>query len=148
MNKISSYYFDTSALLPYYRQEALSEKVEKLLQTMQGKVMISWLTEVEIFSAIARWERLGEINRSEMNVIQETFNQHLNQSMYYSLPLSKAIFQQAKAWLATGYTALRTLDALHLACAYHAQVKIISADYKLIQAAQFFELDCLYLTTA
>jgi uncharacterized protein len=146
MNKISSYYFDTSALLAYYRQEALSKQVEELLQTIQGKIMISWLTEVEMFSAIARWERLGEINRSEMLIIQEVFNEHLERSMYHSLPLQHTIFQQAKTWLATGYTALRTLDALHLACAHQAQVKIISADWKLTQAAQFFNLDCLFLT--
>jgi predicted nucleic acid-binding protein len=52
-------YFDTSALLPYYRQEQASEQVQALLSVQRQPVLISHLTEVEVASALARWVRTG-----------------------------------------------------------------------------------------
>lgn len=52
-------YFDTSALLPYYRREHASERVQALLLSQSQPVLISHLTEVEVASALARWVRMG-----------------------------------------------------------------------------------------
>lgn len=54
-----------------------------------------------------------------------------------------AIFDQAKHWLSLRQTALRTLDALHLACAQSVDAKLITADEKLSQAARAFRVFCL-----
>ncbi len=137
-------YFDTSALLPYYREEALSEQVEGLLQT-EGTIYISRLTEVEVFSALARWQRMAELTADEAAQIQTQFEAHLAQNFYRVHTLPDAIFDQAKHWLSLRQTALRTLDALHLACAQSVDAKLITADDKLSQAAQAFSVDFLYL---
>ena len=86
------WYFDTSALLPYYRDEPLSEVVENQLQTTSANILVSVLTEVEMFSAIARWQRLREINETEALSIQQAFTHHLEQKLYTSVLLGEVVF--------------------------------------------------------
>jgi len=62
------YYIDTSVLVAYYCPEALSEQVQVFLSE-QVKPAISSLTEVELFSAIARKVRMGELGQSDGNRI-------------------------------------------------------------------------------
>jgi hypothetical protein len=45
-------------LLPYYRQEQASDRVQALLLAQAQPVLISHLTEVEVASALARWVRM------------------------------------------------------------------------------------------
>lgn len=139
-------YFDTSALLPYYREEVLSEQVETLLQTQTNAIFISHLTEVEVFSALARWQRMEELGTEEIKYIQIQFETHLAENYYIVHPVSEPIFKQAKQWLSIRRTALRTLDALHLSCACNIGAKLVSADDKLIQAAKFFAVNHQYLS--
>lgn len=51
-------YFDTSAILPYYRQEHASDRVQALLESQTQPVLISHLTEVEVASAPALLQRV------------------------------------------------------------------------------------------
>lgn len=46
-------YFDTSALLPYYRQEAHSGAVQRLLMDQTEPVLVNDLTRVEFASALS-----------------------------------------------------------------------------------------------
>lgn len=57
-------YFDTSALLPYYRAEDVSDQVQALLGRQTEPVLISRLTVVEVASALARWVRMEELTES------------------------------------------------------------------------------------
>ncbi|PTB91794.1 VapC toxin family PIN domain ribonuclease, partial [Marinobacter sp. Z-F4-2] len=59
------YYFDTSAVLPYYRQEHASDSIQALLELQTKPVLISHLTEVEVASALARWVRMGELSEPQ-----------------------------------------------------------------------------------
>jgi len=140
------WYFDTSALLPYYRDEPLSEVVESQLQTTSAHILVSVLTEVELFSAIARWRRLGEINETEALSIQQAFTHHLEQKLYKSVLLGEVVFYQAKKWLSVRKTTLRTLDALHLASAHSGNAQLITADIKLAQAAEILQVNYQLLT--
>ncbi len=54
-------YFDTSAVLPYYREEQASNWIQALLESQTRPVLISHLTEVEFASALARWVRMGNL---------------------------------------------------------------------------------------
>ncbi len=58
-------YLDTSALLPYYREEEASHRVESLLRKIKPPVLLSELTRVEMASAIARWTRMNEISEPQ-----------------------------------------------------------------------------------
>jgi len=50
-------------------------------------------------------------------------------------------YQRAQHWIGTRKTSLRTLNALHLACAEHRQARLISEDDALVTAAIFFGID-------
>ncbi|MGA1263203.1 MAG: type II toxin-antitoxin system VapC family toxin [Prochlorothrix sp.] len=133
-----SIYLDTSALLPYYRQEQLSTTVQTLLQNTARDVFISDLTEVEVFSALARLQRMQELNQDQVTAITEKLEEHIQEGLFQKLALDQQSFQQAKSWLKSGQTALRTLDALHLACVFFARVELVTADTVLAQSAQHF----------
>ena len=45
-------YFDTNALLPYYREEQASVCVQQRLCAQSQPVLISYLTEVEVASLV------------------------------------------------------------------------------------------------
>lgn len=139
-------YFDTSALLPYYRQEPASERVQALLLAQSQPVLISHLTEVEVASALARWVRMDELGDADANRIESAFCDDVRQGRFVRCPIDIAHYQRAVHWIGTRKTSLRTLDALHLACAEYHQACLITEDDALLSAALFFGLDARKVT--
>lgn len=134
-------YFDTSALLAYYRQEPASEKVQALLTAQTQPVMISHLTEVEVASALASWVRMGELSEAQANRIESAFHDDVTHGRFVRCLIEPSHFQRAIHWISMRKTSLRTLDALHLASAEQLQACLISEDEALIAAVGFFGLD-------
>ncbi|MCG5517441.1 type II toxin-antitoxin system VapC family toxin [Ectothiorhodospira sp. 9100] len=134
-------YFDTSALLPYYREEQASEQVQNLLLRQSNPVLISHLTEVEVASAVAHWVRTGELSEPEANRIESTFGDDVRQGRFVRCPIDIMHYQRAIHWIGIRKTSLRTLDALHLACAEYYQARLITEDDALLSAALFLGLD-------
>ncbi|PFG11564.1 MULTISPECIES: type II toxin-antitoxin system VapC family toxin [unclassified Marinobacter] len=134
-------YFDTSAILPYYRQEQASDRVQALLQSQTRPVLISHLTKVEVVSALARWVRMGELSDPQANRIESAFHDDVSHGRFCLCPIEISHYQRAQHWIGTRKTSLRTLDALHLACAEHHQARLISEDDALVTAAAFFGID-------
>ncbi|AHK79449.1 twitching motility protein PilT [Ectothiorhodospira haloalkaliphila] len=134
-------YFDTSALLPYYRQEQASEQVQALLLSQSEPVLISHLTEVEVASALARWVRMGELTEPDANRIENAFGDDVRQGRFMRCAIDILHYQRAIHWIGMRKTSLRTLDALHLACAEYYQACLITEDDALLGAALFFGLD-------
>jgi len=128
-------YFDTSAMLPYYRNEPATAQVQALLERIQPPVLISELTRVEIASAIARWVRMKELTEAQAALLENTINADIEAGLFVVKPLSSAHYQQAERWLALRKTGLRTLDALHLASCRTAQASLITCDETMHQAA-------------
>jgi len=139
-------YFDTSALLPYYRQEQASERVQALLLAQSQSVLISHLTEVEVASALARWVRTGELDDIGANRIESAFCEDVRLGRFVRCPIEAVHYHRAIHWIGTRKTSLRTLDALHLACAEHQQACLITEDDALLSAALFFGLDAKKVT--
>jgi len=135
-------YYDTSALLPYYRPESLSEKVQALLMENQ-QVAISVLVDVEIASALSRLVRTDEFFDTDAAKVQNAFAADVEKGCFHYLAVDVAVFQQAQRWLLERKSALRTLDALHLACAALAEARFITADQTLAAAAQTHGVNCL-----
>lgn len=133
-------YFDTSALLPYYRSEPASEAVQALLFAQKQPVLISHLTEVEVASALARWVRMRELTEPQANRVESAFHEDVSQGRFIRCPLEFAHYQRAIHWIGMRKTSLRTLDALHLACAEHQGACLVSEDEALCNAARFFGL--------
>lgn len=51
---MEKFYFDTSAILPYYREERWSKLIQNFLLAISPPVAISHLTDVEFVSALSR----------------------------------------------------------------------------------------------
>jgi predicted nucleic acid-binding protein len=121
-----SFYLDTSALFPYYREEPASRQIQSILNDMKPPVFLSDLTRVEIASAIARCARMREIDDSQAALIENAFNQDAGMGLYRVMPLTMIHYQQAEKWLFSRKTALRTLDALHVACCRSLEATLIT----------------------
>ncbi|QEA40049.1 type II toxin-antitoxin system VapC family toxin [Pistricoccus aurantiacus] len=134
-------YIDTSALLPYYRQESSSAAVQNLLFAQTQPVLISPLTEVELASALARWVRTKELTEPQANRIESAFQEDIAAGRFEICQLGSRHYQRARHWLLTRKTALRTLDALHMACAETHQATLVTQDEALMKAATYFGLD-------
>jgi uncharacterized protein len=132
----NKYYFDTSALLPYYRNESNSLAIQKFLIDIDPPVLISRLTRVEFASAIARWVRMTELNEAEAGLIENAFTNDIKSGLLLAQSLSPSHFNQAEKWISSKRTRLRTLDALHLACSGSSEAEMITCDKILHQSAK------------
>ncbi len=142
-----SLYLDTSIVVPYYCQENHSDKVQSELRSLKEKPFISSLTLVEIHSALARKIRKKELTQSEAKAISGTFETHLNKGYYKKILLQRKHYMQAEIWLKQFNinSNLRTLDALQLSAAAHANLAIFTLDKKLAEAAKLFNVKCKFL---
>ena len=127
-------YLDTSVVLPFYLPEVLSQTVEQFFRT-ESELAISQLVEVEFFSAISRRLRMAEITPEQARQIATLFQNHLADSFYTRFPVEPIHYDCARDWISQFNTALRTLDALHLAIAASHELPLITADERLAQVA-------------
>lgn len=140
-------YIDTSVLVAYYCPEAMSTQAERAMQKATPPT-ISPLVEVELFSALARKIREGDLAPDDADRITAQFLQHLDQNRYLRLPVDTAHYTLARDWIGRFTTPLRTLDALHLAITATAQATLLTADHVLAAAAHHFGLPALRLDQA
>ena len=129
-------YFDTCALIPYYRPEALSDTVQGILTDAAEPVAISPLGEVEFASVLARLVRMGEMAETHASTIQAAFAEDIAQGRYRLIEQTTQHYRLARDWLLSRKTGLRTLDALHLATASLSQSRLVTADATLADAAR------------
>ncbi len=130
-------YIDTSALAAYYCPEPMSDRVERALLAID-QPCISSLTDVEMASAIARKVRCQELAPCDGHRIVNLYRSHVDNGLYRWLPLDLKHFQGARAWICQFNTALKTLDALHLALAAANDLPLLSLDARLLEAARHF----------
>jgi len=141
----STYYLDTSALLPYYREEDTSDAVQNFLSSLHTPICISDLTEVEFSSAVSRWARMNEISEAQACLIENAFADDLGSSLFRLLSITTKDYRQAQNWISQRKTALRTLDSLHLACSFAAGLKMVTSDEVLAQAADTLGVPCRFI---
>lgn len=122
-------YLDTSVLAAYYCPEALSEQVQLLLRE-QEKPALSYLSEVEMFSAVAWKVRAGEIERSDGNRILAKFTSHVDGDLYTVVPVENHHWRMARGWIGLFTASLRTLDALHLAVASAEGCELVTSEIR------------------
>lgn len=110
-----TFFFDTSALIKLYHQEPGTEWVEESFGQMENVIHISELAIVELYSALARKVRTGEITPHAQMEALRNFEEDCTQRFIIEL-LGSSVVQKAKELLQKyGNTkALRSLDALQL----------------------------------
>lgn len=142
---VGSIYLDTSAILPYYREEPKSPKVEHILMSLSAPVTISNLCKVEFASALSRWVRVGELTEGQASLIQTTFDKDMEAGLYVQTQITATHFKLAENWISQRKTSLRTLDALHLACSHALNLPIITCDKILSQAADVLGIRFIFI---
>jgi predicted nucleic acid-binding protein len=73
--------------------------------------------------------------------MESAFHEDIDLGRFTRCPIEPSHYQRAIHWISTRKTSLRTLDALHLACAAHRQACLVSEDVAVIDAAVFFGLN-------
>ena len=140
----ASAYVDTSVLGAYYCPEPLSAAAETALRDLATPV-ISMLTEVEFASLIARKRRLREFTERQARSILDLFAEHVAGGLYRRVPLGTEHLLRARELVVTLSSALRTLDALHLAVALAENLPLLTADRALGRAAKRHEAEAILL---
>lgn len=136
-------YLDTSALLPYYRSEPRSEAVERLLRAQHEPVVLGDLVRVEFASALARWVRTEELREAQAARLERAFDEDVAAGRFALRTLRPDHVALARRWLLARTTALRTLDALHLAAAAVDGDTIATFDATLAEAAEALGVQAL-----
>jgi uncharacterized protein len=135
---VTALFFDTSALLPYYRTEARTLVIADLLAAQQRAVMISHLAVLEFASALARWVRMENLTEPAANRIESAFHEDVVSGRFRVLPLQALAVERAHHWLLTRQTSLRTLDALHLAHAEIGGGALVTLDDRQFESAVYW----------
>ncbi len=123
-----------------YYAESLIERAEERLRALRPPV-VSWLTDVELHSALAKKVRRGELAEEDAERVQDLFRTYMSHILYEVAAIEHGDFVQARQWIARMDTALRTLDALHLAVARCRDREVLTADEGLADAGRTFELN-------
>lgn len=141
-----AYYLDTSALLPYYREEKTSQAIQNFLLTLTLSASISDLTILEFASALARWVRMKELTESQASLVENAFREDMRSKLFRRLPIAPKHYRHAQQWISSRKTALRTLDALHLACSLAAGIEMVTCDETLAVSAHVLGVPCRMVT--
>lgn len=130
-------FLDTSILVAYYCFEARSRGVQRLLARMDQPA-ISLLVEVEFYGAVARKVRMGELDMPAARGILSEFRRDSTEPRFRIVPVQAADYALARQWIEDLSSALRSVDALHLAAASNAGLPVITADRELARSARHF----------
>jgi len=146
MNEDSGgYYLDSSALLPYYREEKTSLAIQNFLSSLRVPVGISDLTGLEFASALSRWIRMKEITEAQAGLVENAFAEDIRSGLFRRLSITTKHYRQAQKWISFRKTALRTLDALHLACCFGAGINMVTSDEVLANSADVLGMPCRFV---
>ncbi|MBI4483229.1 MAG: type II toxin-antitoxin system VapC family toxin [Acidobacteria bacterium] len=138
-------YFDTSVLVKRYVRETGSPRARALLR--QYRFLSSAIAPLEVVSALRRRRAIGELAEKDFFAILSRIRKD---RVYWELvEVSPLVLSRAEELIRE--TALRTLDAVHLASALVFQtasgirVSLITADARQREAAGRWALDLVWL---
>jgi len=92
----ANWYLDTSALLPYYRNEPATQSVQAFLSSLARPIIISDLTEVEAASALSRLVRSDELTEAQAGLVEQIFADDVRSGLFVRISVARKTFQQAQ----------------------------------------------------
>jgi hypothetical protein len=134
-------HLDTSFLTPLFREEPVSEHIERFLAAVPtGTLAISQWTRVEFASVIARDVRMNTIGAVTARKLVDAFDTLADDSLHVFVAVA-ADFDLARDFVVAFATHLRGPDALHMAIAHNNGVEeILTLDDGLIAAARTLKI--------
>ena len=136
------YLLYTSALVKRYLNEAGSAYIRRLFQTPSIIFYQTFLTPLELTSALYRRYRDGKIPTEELSFLLKSYAIHSHEE-YLLIPHSDSLIDTAATLIARH--PLRALDAIQLASAFQLRdslppdapsLNFLSADGRLVAAAR------------
>jgi predicted nucleic acid-binding protein len=135
------FFFDTSALVKLYHEEAGTEELTALIERENPLIAVSDIAAVEMVSAFAKKVRTAEIDIPAFEEAIAAFQSDLSQ--FHVITVESTIMARASDLLKTAglKNALKTLDSLQLASAlvFSERSKLdlfIAADGVLMKIAE------------
>ena len=133
-------YIDTSCLAAYYLPEPKSDTVQEIIQQNET-VVISYLTEIELLSAIRKRQRMEELSENDGTKTWKLFKNHRKSGLFDIAELDADVFKSAELLMETTSTALRSLDAIHLGIAHAYGFDLYTFDNTMIRVANEFNIE-------
>jgi len=114
-----SIYVDTSSLVKFYYPEADSDNIEAVL-LKADRIHISYLTVVEMASAMSKKVRMNELKKDMETVIWNTFLDDIQTATVELIALEERHYLKASDFIREfgGKYGIKTLDALQLSVAH------------------------------
>lgn len=128
-------YFDTSALLSLYVEDAFTEKAERFYERYADRAAVSVWVDLEVKSALAFLVRTDRLALSNAQTALQAYDENRRRGVYETVPLSRAHFAAGAEALRLGGS-LRAGDALHLGAAKVAGLPLVTSDRTLRHAAE------------
>ena len=110
------FYFDTSAIAKRYSPETGSKKIDDIIGDKSNIIVIGNIAITELYSAISKKYRIGEISRQDFLSAIYRFENDISKNIYRFLEVDNEVITAAKI-LILKYSELRTYDSIHLSLA-------------------------------
>lgn len=133
-------YLDTSLLGSYYCSEPLSEVITQAISASDDLV-ISPMVDLELYSLVSTKVRMHELTRAAGQKVLTQFRSHVSGGFFILVENGPRQYEIARNWMASFDTPLRTVDALHLACAFVHKQPLWTSDKPLAQAAKYLGVE-------
>jgi predicted nucleic acid-binding protein len=132
------FYFDTSALAKRYSPETGSKKVDSIIKDKANIVVIGNIAITEIYSALSKKYRIGEITHQDFLSAIYKFEKDISKNIYHFLEVDNQTINTTKILILT-YPKLRTYDSIHLALSLELSElnpTVVSSDTVLLKTCQ------------
>lgn len=107
-------FFDTSALVKFFHEEAGTETVSKLILDSNNNIWVLELARLEFLSAVFRRFRTKELDEDRLNTAMDSFEKQAE--TWNVEPLGRAVLEEAATLMKNHARkhGLKALDAIHL----------------------------------
>ncbi|HLF86759.1 MAG TPA: type II toxin-antitoxin system VapC family toxin [Nitrospiria bacterium] len=142
-----SIFIDTSSLVKFYYPEVDSNKVESLLLE-SDLIYISYLTVVEMASALQKKVRIGDLKKHMCTVIWNTFMDDLDAEKIELIPIADRYYFKAADLIKEygGRYGIKTLDSLQLSVASSLHDPMfLCSDKRLNKVASLIGINLVHL---
>ena len=137
---MSCYFFESTAFAKLFVQEQGTDALIRLMEAVEdNRKLISASTPLEVYAAVRRRERAGDISQEDANAALDILR--MEAARMVQQPLNPAVLEAARQLL--DRTALRWPDTLQLGAAVVArdmfqgmEIVFVSASQQLLEAAK------------